>query len=285
MLPLGGVQVLMVSLHPSIGPPPAVSSSAFKLALSCFPTHMIRPRPSQIEMVRPDAFLAGTALLAVMAACLPSPAAAQRLFHPQGPGFVGVKNERELKLYQAIAAGLSTYSADELANRTRPDVPAGAVSVAAAAAPVVDATSQEVAAAIGNILAAAAIEAEVTGTLGDPKTFACAGGQRAWRGRRAGTLCLAARASAASPRTLAHLATPSHHARPPPCSDGYPNDGTNRVALYRLPLSAGRPKGTCVFIHGCKHDPFSWFYKSPRCPMCTGAHHAAGCTVAACTAA
>ncbi|PSC68342.1 heat shock 70 kDa 17 isoform A [Micractinium conductrix] len=183
-----------------------------------------RPRPSQIEMVRPDAFLAGTALLAVMAACLPSPAAAQRLFHPQGPGFVGVKNERELKLYQAIAAGLSTYSADELANRTRPDVPAGAVSVAAAAAPVVDATSQEVAAAIGNILAAAAIEAEVTGTLGDPKTFA----------------------------------------------DGYPNDGTNRVALYRLPLSAGRPKGTCVFIHGCKHDPFSWFYKSPRCPMCTG---------------
>ena len=29
-------------------------------------------------------------------------------------------------------------------------------------------------------------------------------------------------------------------------------------------------KGTCIFIHGCKHDPMSWFYKSDKCQDCTG---------------
>ena len=51
-----------------------------------------------------------------------------------------------------------------------------------------------------------------------------------------------------------------------PCSY---NDGTGRQALFRMP---GRgAKGTCIFIHGCYHDPYSWFYKGGKCPMCTGA--------------
>lgn len=64
----------------------------------------------------------------------------------------------------------------------------------------------------------------------------------------------------------------TRHPRPcslPPCPPRRYNDGTGRVALFRLPIS-GYVRGTCVFIHGCKHDPYSWFYKSPRCPQCTG---------------
>jgi hypothetical protein len=45
-------------------------------------------------------------------------------------------------------------------------------------------------------------------------------------------------------------------------------DGTGRIALYRIPK--GKVKGTCIFIHGCKHDPYSWFYRSKACPQCTG---------------
>ena len=63
---------------------------------------------------------------------------------------------------------------------------------------------------------------------------------------------------------------PSYPPPPPPLlppTRRYP-DGSGRVALYRMPK--GKAKGTCIFVHGCKHDPFSWFYKSPRCPMCTG---------------
>ncbi|KAI3435834.1 hypothetical protein D9Q98_001892 [Chlorella vulgaris] len=49
----------------------------------------------------------------------------------------------------------------------------------------------------------------------------------------------------------------------------YPyTDGTGRIALYRIPK--GKVKGTCIFIHGCKHDPYSWFYRSKACPQCTG---------------
>lgn len=73
-------------------------------------------------------------------------------------------------------------------------------------------------------------------------------------------------------QTLAQTPRGHHSVRLTPCrpacrSDGY-RDG--RVALYRLPPS-GTPKGTCIFIHGCKHDPYSWFYKSDACPLCTGA--------------
>jgi hypothetical protein len=51
--------------------------------------------------------------------------------------------------------------------------------------------------------------------------------------------------------------------------------GDKRVALYRMPPK-GKPKGTCIFIHGCKHDPYSFFYKSSGCPLCTGAQLRAG---------
>lgn len=57
-------------------------------------------------------------------------------------------------------------------------------------------------------------------------------------------------------------------AHPAPSFSRSYNDGTGRVALYRFPKR--RIKGTCIFVHGCKHDPFSWFYKSRGCPMCTG---------------
>jgi len=103
-------------------------------------------------------------------------------------------------------------------NITRP-APVGVAAAAAATPPVPDATPKEVANAVASVLAAASVQAEATGSLGDPKTFR------------------------------------------------YP-DGSGRVALYRMPR--GTPKGTCIFIHGCKHDPYSWFYKSKRCPLCTG---------------
>jgi hypothetical protein len=48
----------------------------------------------------------------------------------------------------------------------------------------------------------------------------------------------------------------------------YP-DGSGRWALFRLPQGT-KVKGTCIFIHGCKHDPMSWFYKSDKCQDCTG---------------
>lgn len=47
-------------------------------------------------------------------------------------------------------------------------------------------------------------------------------------------------------------------------------DGSKRTALFRLPNGKRAIKGTCIFVHGCKHDPESWFYKSPKCPKCTG---------------
>lgn len=44
-----------------------------------------------------------------------------------------------------------------------------------------------------------------------------------------------------------------------------------RVALFKLPrIPRNRIRGTCIFVHGCKHDPHSWFYKSKKCPRCTG---------------
>ena len=55
----------------------------------------------------------------------------------------------------------------------------------------------------------------------------------------------------------------THHSLPCVCSG-------SRHALYRLP-AGGKPSGICVFIHGCKHDPESWFYKSKKCSDCTGA--------------
>ncbi|KAL4458456.1 hypothetical protein ABPG75_013321 [Micractinium tetrahymenae] len=42
-----------------------------------------------------------------------------------------------------------------------------------------------------------------------------------------------------------------------------------RVALYRMPKYT-KARCTCIFVHGCKHDPYSWFYKTPKCPQCTG---------------
>ena len=57
-------------------------------------------------------------------------------------------------------------------------------------------------------------------------------------------------------------------ANTPPLLRSYP-DGSGRWALFRLPQGT-KVKGTCIFIHGCKHDPMSWFYKSDRCQDCTG---------------
>lgn len=44
----------------------------------------------------------------------------------------------------------------------------------------------------------------------------------------------------------------------------------DRKALYRFPVKGIKLRGTCVFIHGCYHDPESWFYRSAKCPDCTG---------------
>ena len=57
----------------------------------------------------------------------------------------------------------------------------------------------------------------------------------------------------------------------PPCPPPTPKScryGDGREALYRIP--GGNVKGTCIFIHGCKHDPYSWFYRSKSCKKCTG---------------
>ena len=53
----------------------------------------------------------------------------------------------------------------------------------------------------------------------------------------------------------------------------YP-DGSGLYALFRLPNKQRQIKGTCIFVHGCKHDPESWFYKSAKCPKCTGEREA-----------
>ncbi|KAL4422147.1 hypothetical protein ABPG77_006836 [Micractinium sp. CCAP 211/92] len=161
-------------------------------------------------------------LSAAVVLALLFPAASQRL---STPGAVAVRNDRELRLFQAVLDGLTQMGADMSGNNTRRDPPtSGSVQAAAAVAPVQppvpNLTAKEVGTAVASVLAAAAIKTEVLGTLGDPK----------------------------------------------PWTDGY-TDG--RVALYRLPPS-GAPKGTCIFIHGCKHDPYSWFYKSDACPQCTG---------------
>ena len=71
------------------------------------------------------------------------------------------------------------------------------------------------------------------------------------------------------PAAIPHL--PSHPPRPRPAPASYP-DGSGRWALYRLPHST-KAVGTCIFIHGCKHDPMSWFYRSDSCTDCTGAHY------------
>ena len=70
---------------------------------------------------------------------------------------------------------------------------------------------------------------------------------------------------------------------PPPCPDptAWPLtpalppsrsylDGSGRFALFRFPVK-GTVRGVCIFVHGCKHDATSWFYKSKECPTCTGA--------------
>ncbi len=80
---------------------------------------------------------------------------------------------------------------------------------------------------------------------------------------RMGLLTIARLASQPAPSTEA-----DHHFHTSPCRY---LDGSKRTALFRLP-NGNRPiKGTCIFVHGCKHDPESWFYKSANCPKCTGA--------------
>ena len=84
------------------------------------------------------------------------------------------------------------------------------------------------------------------------------------------------RARLPPPPTRPHAPADRLHPLPrPPIPTPQPTprsylDGSRRYALYRLPTS-GTPRGTCILVHGCKHDPESWFYKSAACPKCTGA--------------
>ncbi len=112
-------------------------------------------------------------LSAAVVLALLFPAASQRL---STPGAVAVRNDRELRLFQAILDGLTQMGADMSGNNTRRDPPtSGSVQAAAAVAPVQppvpNLTAKEVGTAVASVLAAAAIKTEVLGTLGDPKPW------------------------------------------------------------------------------------------------------------------
>lgn len=109
------------------------------------------------------------AVLAVLGTAAPA-AAHRRLLQEAGPGVIGVKDDRELKLYQAVAASLFQLGSDVELNITRPPQAVG-IGKAAAAAPPVNASVSEVATAIAQVMAASAIVSEAQSTLGDPQVW------------------------------------------------------------------------------------------------------------------
>ncbi|KAL4458454.1 hypothetical protein ABPG75_013319 [Micractinium tetrahymenae] len=166
------------------------------------------------------AVLAATAA-AVLLALAAAPAAAQKVQLQGDQVGILAQNDRQAALIQAITAGFAQLGEDERLNKTGPTTGGGIQgAVGSQPPPVTDASGAEVRSAIATVLAAASIQSEVLGTLGDPSFFK------------------------------------------------YP-DGSGRVALYRTPKSRST-RCVCIFVHGCKHDPYSWFYKSPKCPQCTG---------------
>ncbi|PRW59841.1 hypothetical protein C2E21_1509 [Chlorella sorokiniana] len=138
----------------------------------------------------------------------------------------------ELALYKQLASGLATLS--DVVVKNKPP-PATLTSNTTGSPTVAAAAAKSTAVAAASTAASGAAVAKALGTV-----------------MAAAALDAAAAGTLGSPSTFRYL------------------DGSKRTALFRLP-NGNRPiKGTCIFVHGCKHDPESWFYKSAKCPKCTG---------------
>lgn len=135
---------------------------------------MRRPAAAALAVLAALLSVCVVASAAVPAVGLPAAAqaTAERLNMPQGRGFIGVRDEQELRLFQIVAAGLTQLSVATIENRTLPEPRTSAGSVSAAAAtPPVGATPAQVRSAVASVLAAASIESEVLSTLGNPRKW------------------------------------------------------------------------------------------------------------------
>ncbi len=114
------------------------------------------------------------AVAAVLLTLAAAPAAAQTVQLQGDQVKIGAQNARQAALIQAITAGFAQLGEDERLNRTGPGagVSGGVQSaVASQPPPVASATPAEVRSAIATVMAAASIQSEALGSLGNPSFF------------------------------------------------------------------------------------------------------------------
>lgn len=109
--------------------------------------------------------VAAAAALLVLAA---GPAAAQIVEMQGSQVGIRVKSDRQAALIQAIAAGFAQAEENQRLNRTGPVIQA---AVSAQPPPVPNASPAEVRSAVVAVMAAASIQSEALGSLGEPSVF------------------------------------------------------------------------------------------------------------------
>lgn len=114
------------------------------------------------------------AVAAVLLALVAAPAAAQPVKLQGDQVAIEAKNDRQAALIKAITAGLAQLGEDERLNRTGPTagISGGVQSaVASQPPPVTSASPAEVRSAIATVMAAASIQSQALGSLGNPEFF------------------------------------------------------------------------------------------------------------------